>query len=534
MLFRSVQLLWLALLAAPAQLFAALWARLRGQKVRARRLVCEAASLSPGYYRWWSANCGSAQIANWCSDRIAVADQDSCVAVLILPGVPALEANTRASVLSALPDAVLLAPQATLRASLAKVEAEWLIVLRPGDSLAIGIAAVLARVLADRSADMVFWDHDVVSQTRYPDPVIKPEWDPLLASRHELLGPAAIMRMNAICSLLTENTGDVSLSVAAVGELQTRLAQSGQPCHIPLVLTHSCNADLWAEAGGLVPYAEPADWPGVSIIIPTRDHADLLANCLNSLDQLDYGGPVELLVIDNGSSQSEALRLFDALSQRPLTTVLRWPGAFNFAAMMNFAAAEAQFPFLCLLNNDVEARDGAWLKAMVRHARQPGVGAVGARLLYPDGCIQHVGVGIGIGGAAGHVAKGARPTDRQFALWHNATRRVSAVTAACLVIERSRYLAVGGMDAEAFAVDFNDVDLCLKLDRAGLENRVITEATLIHHESRTRGRDRSGKDLARFQGELMELRRRWNTQYAQDPWHSPQFSRQSERCLLRC
>nr|WP_244970544.1 glycosyltransferase [Novosphingobium aerophilum] len=275
-------------------------------------------------------------------------------------------------------------------------------------------------------------------------------------------------------------------------------------------------------------------WPGVSIIVPTRDQAGLLAQCVAGLDGLAYPGPVELMVIDNGSSEPETHALFDRLAQRPRTRILSAPGSFNFAALMNRAADDAREPFLCLLNNDVVPLDGGWLAAMMRHAREPGVGAVGARLLYPDRTVQHVGVAVGIGGAAGHVAKGARPGAGPFALWHGATRRVSAVTAACLLVEGARYRAVGGMDAAAFAVDFNDVDLCLRLDRAGWQNRVVVEATLVHYESRSRGHRRTGPALARFEAELAELRQRWETATALDPWHSPLFSRESEQCLLRC
>jgi GT2 family glycosyltransferase len=199
---------------------------------------------------------------------------------------------------------------------------------------------------------------------------------------------------------------------------------------------------------------------------------------------------------------------------------------------VNFAAAQVQNDLLLFLNNDTEVISPDWLAEMASFAVRPDIGAVGARLLYPDGAIQHAGVALGIGGAAGHVDKGVQPFPGAFAPWHDETRIVSAVTAACLLVDRAKFVDVGGMDDVNFTIDFNDVDLCLRLAARGWRTVYCAQATLIHHESRSRGKTHHGADLARFERELAMLRTRWGTEAAIDPHHSPLFRRQSERCLL--
>lgn len=382
---------------------------------------------------------------------------------------------------------------------------------------------------------VVFWDHDSRHANGAIEPVIKPDWDPVLTQAHDLLTRASAIKIEALRQVLAANPAQEATPWAdLVGQALGHLARRTRPQHIPLILTHLVDPlPPILPAATAMPSKLAGDWPGVSFLVPTRDSADLLGACIDCIDRLNYPGPIEVIVIDNDSVEDRTFSLFETLRRRENCQVLPWPGPFNFAAMMNGAVSHARHPFLCLLNNDVLSLDDAWLNHMMAHARQPDCGAVGARLLYPEGVVQHAGVAIGIGGAAGHVAKGAAPGDQRFALWHGATRRVSAVTAACLVVEKAKFIAVGGMDEVAFAIDFNDVDLCLKLDRAGWRNIVVMESTLVHLESMSRGTVRQGADRARFDAELAELKRRWRTEGYDDPWFSPLFSRESERCVLR-
>jgi GT2 family glycosyltransferase len=150
--------------------------------------------------------------------------------------------------------------------------------------------------------------------------------------------------------------------------------------------------------------------------------------------------------------------------------------------------------YLCLLNNDIEITDENWLSAMVRQAVRPGVGAVGAKLLYPDGTIQHAGVVIGLGQAAGHAHRFQKDSDPGYFLRAHVPHRVSAVTGACLLVGKEQFWEVGGLDESGFAVAFNDVDLCMKLQAAGYHNIYEPRATLIHHESKSRARDTPDPD----------------------------------------
>ena len=416
----------------------------------------------------------------------------------------------------------------------------WLLPLSPGDIVSATLGRVLDHIKLDASIlPIVFWDEDTLRDDQRVEPWLKPQWDPLLArSRNPLDGAGLI----AIDALRIEADLDPALCCDAAGVTGAvlRVAQRhhARPLHLPLILTHrtdpaprisvrqhSIGFGVSADAN------DPPIWPSVTIIIPTRDRADLLSACLEGLERLVYAGEIKLVVVDNDSIESNTHELFERL-KRVGAVVLHYPGDFNFAAMINFAVAAANGEILCLLNNDVEPLDGTWLTEMVRYALPDHIGAVGARLLYPDGTIQHVGIAAGIGDAAGHVQKGVDPADPRFADWHSYSRIVSAVTAACLVVRRRAFEAAGGMDADAFATDFNDVDLCWRLQGMGLANLVAVEATLLHRESQTRNADRSPDAAARFDRELLRLRARWDTRNVDDPHHHPMFRRASERCFL--
>jgi GT2 family glycosyltransferase len=270
----------------------------------------------------------------------------------------------------------------------------------------------------------------------------------------------------------------------------------------------------------------------VSILIPTKDRAGLIEACTKSLNLLHYEGEVETIIIDNGTTEPKALAFLDLLAAKPKTRVISAPGPFNFSALINLAAEQASGDYLCLLNNDIEAIDGLWLEVMVRHASSDNVGAVGAQLLYPDSSIQHAGVVIGVGNAAGHVEKGRSHADIPFRGWHSVTREVSAVTAACLLVGRETFLSIGGLDENRFPVAFNDVDFCLRLKSAGYRNLLVAEAQLIHHESISRGDDFAPGNFARFSSELSNLQELWGTKDHLDPHFSPLFARTSELCVL--
>ena len=216
------------------------------------------------------------------------------------------------------------------------------------------------------------------------------------------------------------------------------------------------------------------------MIIATRDQAGLLAECLGGLrDKTDYPHR-EIVVVDNGSTEPDAVHLLEKIAHEPRTKVLRHPGPFNFSELSNAGARATSAPVLLFLNNDIAMLDPGWLKAMVRWAIKPEIGAVGAKLLFANGRIQHAGVVLGFGGIAGHVYRRLSKNHAGYLAQLTAPREVSAVTAACIAIERSKFEAVGGFDAENLPVDLNDIDLCLRLAERGWTNLWTPEATLVH------------------------------------------------------
>jgi GT2 family glycosyltransferase len=235
-----------------------------------------------------------------------------------------------------------------------------------------------------------------------------------------------------------------------------------------------------------------------------------------------------VIVVDNDSDDPATLAYLASLEPARVR-VLRHPGTFNYSAINNRAAAEARGRLLCLLNNDIEVTTPDWLAIMATQALRDDVGAVGAQLLYPDGRIQHAGVVIGVGNAAGHAHRFLRPGDKGYFRRHAFPQFTSAVTGACLVVARDRFLAVKGLDERNFAVAFNDVDLCLRLNQRGWQSLYEPRAVLIHHESVSRGLDLDPVGAARFAGELAALKSIWKTDEIVDRFHHPQLSRASEQ-----
>jgi len=529
--------MYMAFRASPSKFLAGLFSLLRGRKVRGWNQLNSGASLHATYYSQWIKRSEPWLKMAWCKSQSAD-PVEVRLCCLILGDDPSDRRACIEALSISLPNAKVLPECAELRQALDMAEYEqcdWLLPIHAHDRLAADSESVLRIALANDPPPIIFWDSDQIVGGKRCNPFIKPDWDDILLRDYNLLDGAALLALpQARAAMQTFSQGANEEGISDCLETVLSDCANQPPRHIPLILSHRVSpSQKQNSAVRAAPSNVDARCPKICIIIPTRDQARLLSNCLKSIACEDYPGEIELMIIDNESSEAETKILFDELQRGGEAEVIAFPGEFNFAAMMNDAARRATGEYLCFLNNDVEALDRGWLQHLVRNALAPRVGAVGARLLYPDGTIQHAGIAIGIGGAAGHVDKGARPDDLWLANWHNATRRVSAVTAACMVVKRSNFLAVGGMDAQNFAVDFNDVDLCLKLQSLGFSNIIVSKATLVHHESQSRGVIRTPAQQRRFERELTALRSRWKTMEYYDPWHSPLFRSESERCLLR-
>ncbi len=301
-----------------------------------------------------------------------------------------------------------------------------------------------------------------------------------------------------------------------------------------------------------VRYELPDPHPLVSIIIPTRD-GKLLQGCVKSLVQRTSYRPFEVIIVDNGSVEQHTLSYLASIEEgigvqdvletlRPEGTsskhgqgtrgidvqvqVLRMDIPFNYSTLNNTGASKATGELLCLLNDDIEVTDPEWLGEMVRHAVRPEVGAVGAKLLYPDGTIQHGGVILGLsgGGAADHASRHVPGYSSGYFGRAALTQCFSAVTGACMLVRRSLYQAMGGLDEEHLPVSFNDVDLCLRLREAGYRTVWEPAAVLIHHESVTRGQDDNPRKAARVAKEVTWMRERWGDLILDDPAYNPNLS----------
>lgn len=270
--------------------------------------------------------------------------------------------------------------------------------------------------------------------------------------------------------------------------------------------------------------------PKVTIIICTRDRVDLLRHCVEGIvKETDYPN-MEILIVDNESIEPATLQYLAALQESSLAHILAMPGPFNFAALNNVAVRQSQGGIICLLNNDVFPKRKDWLREMVAHALRPEIGAVGAKLLYPDDTIQHAGIFLD-GIAAGHLHLGYPATAAGYGNRARLPQNISAVTAACLVIRKAVWDEVGGMD-ENLAVALNDVDFCLRVMQQGYRNLWLPQAELYHYESASHGKEDTPEKRQRFEKEIAYLQERWGDLLCNDPYWNPNLALNGERIGL--
>jgi glycosyltransferase involved in cell wall biosynthesis len=294
------------------------------------------------------------------------------------------------------------------------------------------------------------------------------------------------------------------------------------------------NIEAKAKANGFyykICYEIPKNPPLISLIIPTRNGYKILKNCLSSIVEKTTYKNYEIIIIDNGSDEKNILNYLSDISAIKNIKILRDNRPFNFSVLNNSAVKKAKGEYIALINNDIEVITPEWLDEMISLAIQPGIGAVGAKLLYPNGTIQHGGVILGIGGIAGHSHK---HLPNKFSGYFNRmklTHNVSAVTAACLVVKKSIYNEVDGLD-ENLSVAFNDVDFCMSILEKGYRNVWTPYAELYHHESISRGLENTPAKIKRFNSEIKYMNEKWGQKLFTDPAYNPNLTNIHENFSL--
>lgn len=446
---------------------------------------------------------------------------------------------------------------AATNSALSIASSDWIAFLDHDDLLPIHALALMALAIAQHpNAEMLYSDEDKFDEVvgRH-DPYFKPDFDPLLLAGQNYLTHFLVVRRELIIQvggLRSEFDG------AQDWDLVLRLTDVVSPenvVHVPQILyhwrshsrstassiaskdyassagrravsEHVKKSDGGAEVTTIVPTGHvrvrwhlPDDKPLVSVVVPTRDGPYLEA-CLDGLLNATNYPRLEVLIVDNGSQDPRTREMLASLDSRH-GFVIRDERSFNFSALNNLAVSRANGDLVCLLNDDTKIVSSDWLQEMVGQILRPGVGAVGAKLYYEDGRIQHAGVVLGIGGVAGHAYRFWPGDSAGYMGRLLLPQRFSAVTAACMLVRRSAWQQVNGFD-ETIAVAFNDVDFCLRLGEAGWQIVWTPYAELTHYESVSRGTE-EGR-AAEFTAEVDYMRQRWASSLSHDPTYNPNLT----------
>lgn len=393
--------------------------------------------------------------------------------------------------------------------------------LEPGDQLAPeALLAILPVVAGKIRPSLLYTDSATIdARGRLVAPRLLPDWSPEYFRRADYVDGSwlfdATLAKNIVPAISIEpNQFRTRLLEAIVDRLEPK-----QIHHVKRVILLRPERKTAGTSRQDQRITVSGPQPLVSIIVPTRDRTELLKRAIETVREKTTYPHYEIIIVDNGSTDPSTLAYLAHLQAQKFAKVVVDKGDFNFPRLINSGVDHAIGDVLLLLNNDTYVIEPNWLTEMVGLATRPGTGAVGAKLLYPDGTIQHAGIVLGLGGYAGHIFR-RRPQNHMDHLGRlGFVHEVSAVTAACLMITRKGFERVGGFD-ETFAVDFNDVDFCLRLRRAGLQNLWTPAAILGHAESASRVGPR-GRKSARFRAEAKQFAQRWRAETLNDPYFHP-------------
>lgn len=455
--------------------------------------------------------------------------------------------------------------------ALAIATGEFVALLDNDDELAINAFYEVVKVLNENpELDLIYSDEDKIDMDgNRSDPAFKPDWSPDL-----LLGTNYISHLGVYRRSILEEIGGFRKGYEGSQDYDlvlrfTEKTTKERIKHIPKVLYYwrmlptstavdqgskgyAFEAGLRAVQDALVRrginghathgaanglydvYYDIKSDKLVSIIIPTKNGYKDVQRCVSSIIEKTTYQNYEIIMADNGSTDPKMHELYAEFEQqlpgRFFVESIDIP--FNFSTINNRAAKKAHGEYLLFLNNDTEVITENWLTLMVSFAQQERIGCVGAKLLYPNNTVQHAGVILGLGGVAGHGHYGYPHGDLGYFGRLAINVNYSAVTAACLLMKKADFDAVGGFE-EAFTVAFNDVDLCLKVQALGRDNVWLHEAELYHFESQTRGYDDKGKKKKRFEQEKVMMEEKWGPLIENDPFYNPNLTRDIPNFSLR-
>ena len=457
-------------------------------------------------------------------------------------------------------------------AALSMVTSDYVLLLDHDDTLPAHTLSFFAKAITDNAnAKVLYGDEDKIDeQGNRHQPHFKPDWNPdLLLSQNYICHPVvyktSVLKKIGGFRVGVEGSQDHDLLLRATGGLK-----HGEVVHLPFILYHwrvienstasDASAKSYTTDAGIeairhflehsgqnasvdkgnypntykVNWALPDEQPLVSLVIPTRDGYDILKQCLESIyDKTSYKN-FEIIVVDNQTTCAKTLGLFsEYTSTKTNFRVLKWDKPFNYSAINNFAVSQAEGEVVGLVNNDIEVINEDWLSEMVSHALRPEIGCVGAKLYYPNDTIQHAGVILGIGGVAGHSHKYFHKSEPGYFTRLHLVQNLSAVTAACLLVRKSVFEEVDGLNEQDLTVAFNDVDFCLKVHTAGYRNLFTPWAELYHHESISRGEEDTPEKVARFNKEVEYMKDKWKKLLCNDTAYNPNLSDTHENFSLR-
>jgi len=434
------------------------------------------------------------------------------------------------------PDAVLMAGD-TLPASI-----DYCIPLARSEHLREPAIIMFKRAIknAPNRPRLVYSDHDYVNEgedIKPLHPVFKPSPSPAYLHCFNYVGFALVLSSQDVNQVGTDQIHDARTQYDL---LLAAFKQPEQVLHVSEALflserkselsTPEPTKDQspwphiqWQRSNDhnvLVADLEWHDQPSVDLIIPTRDGLNVLKPCIDSILEKTRYTNFTVIVVDNGSELPETHDYFAQIQTDERVSVVEYPGEFNYSAINNFAVSTGQSQYIALVNNDIEVIDDHWLNQMMIWAIQDSVGVVGAKLLFSNGKVQHAGVTIGMGNAAGHIHRLEDGDAPGYQLRCLATQNMMAVTAACLVTPRSLFEQLGGLNETEFKVAYNDIDYCLRVEQSGKEIIWTPQARLYHHESVSRGDDMSDKHIERYFRELEVFQSRWKSKGYVDKYYS--------------